>query len=61
MAPIPLDHKGKFIPKIDNIEVDTILRIHGYKKPSDVRLAIREIAEEMIAVSIPLFLSLIHI
>ena len=55
MAPSSLSHKGKFIPEIDNIEVDTILRIHGYKKPSDVRLAIREIAEKMIAVSIPLF------
>ena len=55
MAPSPLGHKGKFIPEIGNIEVDTILRIHGYKKPSDVRLAIREIAEKMIAVSIPLF------
>jgi hypothetical protein len=55
MAPSLLGHKGKFIPEIDNIEVDTILRIHGYKKPSEVRLAIREIAEEMITISIPLF------
>jgi hypothetical protein len=55
MTPSSLGHTGEFIPEIDNIEVDTILRIHGYKEPSEVRLAIREIAAEMIAVSIPLF------
>ena len=55
MASSLLGHKGKFIPEIDNIAVDTILRIHGYKEPSDVRFAIRELAEKMIAVSIPLF------
>ena len=55
MSPTSFGHKGKFIPEIDNIEVDTILRIHGYKEPSEVRLSIRETAEEMIAVSIPLF------
>jgi hypothetical protein len=60
MSPTSLGHKGKFIPEIDNIEVDTILRIHGYKKPSDVRLAIREIAEKMIAISIPLFEPVIY-
>jgi hypothetical protein len=55
MPPLSLHHEGEFFPEIGNIEVDTILRIHGYKKPSEVRVAIRETAKKMIAVSIPLF------
>ena len=47
--------EGIFTPEIDAIDPDTILRIHGYKKPIEVKPIIRETAKNMLREGMSLF------
>ena len=55
MPTSPLKNEGRFEPTIEIFSVDTMLRIHGYKKPEKVRQNIRSIAEKIRGVGLSLF------
>ena len=55
MPTLPLQHEGRFEPVIETLNIDAMLRIHGYKNPEKVRQDIRRIAEKMRDVGSSLF------
>ena len=59
-SPQALALAGNFIPVIGDINSDTILRIHGYKKPTDVRPVIRDTAQIMLEKGMQLFEPIVH-
>ena len=60
MSAQALNDEGTFTPVLDAINPDTILRIHGYKKPDEVRAVIRETAQRMLLEGMALFEPVVH-